>query len=74
MFLEVAKGIEAFEVLLPLALILFLSKLLSIGCKKIGLPQVVGMLLTGIVLGFITLIPNQPIFNSTAMEGIKFYC
>ena len=72
MFLEVAKGIEAFEVLLPLALILFLSKLLSIGCKKIGLPQVVGMLLTGIVLGFITLIPNQPIFNSTAMEGINF--
>ena len=72
MFLEVAKGIEEFEVLLPLALILFLSKLLSIGCKKIGLPQVVGMLLTGIVLGFITLIPNQPIFNSTAMEGINF--
>ena len=72
MFLEVEKGIEAFEVLLPLALILFLSKLLSIGCKKIGLPQVVGMLLTGIVLGFITLIPNQPIFNSTAMEGINF--
>ena len=72
MFLEVAKGIEAFEVLLPLALILFLSKLLSIGCKKIRLPQVVGMLLTGIVLGFITLIPNQPIFNSTAMEGINF--
>ena len=72
MILEVAKGIEAFEVLLPLALILFLSKLLSIGCKKIGLPQVVGMLLTGIVLGFITLIPNQPIFNSTAMEGINF--
>lgn len=30
------------------------------------------MLLTGIVLGFITLIPNQPIFNSTAMEGINF--
>lgn len=72
MFLEVAKGIEAFEVLLPLALILFLSKLLSIGCKKIGLPQVVGMLLTGILLGLITLIPNQPIFNNTAMEGINF--
>ncbi|MDE7264238.1 MAG: cation:proton antiporter [Anaeroplasmataceae bacterium] len=72
MFLEVSQGIQAFEVLLPLALILILSKLLSIGCRKIGLPQVVGMLLTGIILGLITLIPNEPIFNSTAMEGINF--
>ena len=72
MFLEASQGIKAFEVLLPLALILLVSKLLSIGCRKIGLPQVVGMLLTGILLGLITLIPNEPIFNSTAMEGISF--
>lgn len=72
MFFEVAQSIEAFEVLLPLALILVLSKLLSLGCRKIGLPQVVGMLLAGILLGLITLIPNEPIFNSTAMSGINF--
>ncbi|MDE7213393.1 MAG: cation:proton antiporter [Anaeroplasmataceae bacterium] len=72
MFLEVSQSIEAFQVLLPLALILVLSKLLSIGCRKIGLPQVVGMLLTGILLGLITLIPNEPIFNTDAMAGINF--
>ncbi|MDE5566066.1 MAG: cation:proton antiporter, partial [Anaeroplasmataceae bacterium] len=72
MFFEVSGGIEVFEVLLPLALILFLSKLLSIGCRKIGLPQVVGMLLTGVLLGLITLIPNQTIFGDTAMAGIGF--
>lgn len=72
MFLEATKSIAAFEVLLPLALILVLSKLLSIGFRKIGLPQVVGMLLTGVLLGLITLIPGEPIFNTTAMSGISF--
>lgn len=72
MFYEVAQGSAVFEVLLPLALILFFSKLLSIGCRKIGLPQVVGMLLAGVLLGLITLIPNQTIFGDTAMAGIGF--
>lgn len=72
MFLSNLESIEAFQVLLPLALILIISKLLSIGCRKIGLPQVVGMLLTGILLGLITLIPNEPIFNDNAMAGINF--
>ena len=72
MFLEASHNIEVFEVLLPLALILFLSKILSIGSKKIGMPQVVGMLLTGVILGLITLIPNQTIFGNTSMQGISF--
>ncbi len=72
MFLEVGQNIEAFVVLLPLALILLLSKLLSIGTRKIGLPSVVGMLLTGVLLGLITLIPGQTIFSDTAMSGITF--
>lgn len=72
MFLSNLESIEAFQVLLPLALILIISKLLSIGCRKIGLPQVVGMLLTGILLGLITLIPHEPIFNDNAMAGINF--
>lgn len=65
-------AVESFKVLLPLALILFLSKILSIGTKKIGLPQVIGLLFTGVLLGLITLIPNQTIFNEDALNGIAF--
>ncbi|UKI14479.1 MAG: cation:proton antiporter [Clostridiales bacterium] len=61
-----------YEILLPLALILLLSKFMSILFKKLGLPQVVGMLLAGILLGLIKFIPGQTIFNATAMEGISF--
>lgn len=61
-----------YEVLLPMAMILFLSKILSLGCKKIGLPQVVGMILTGILLGFIKYIPQQNIFTDAALEGLGF--
>ncbi|MDY4560012.1 MAG: cation:proton antiporter [Eubacteriales bacterium] len=63
---------EYFTVLLPLAMILFLSKLFSIGCKKIGLPQVVGMLIVGILLGCIKYIPNQQVFTGTTLEGLSF--
>ena len=63
---------HAYEILLPLALILFLSKALSITCRRFGLPQVIGLLLTGVLLGLVTLIPGQSIFNSDTMEGIAF--
>lgn len=72
MFLSGESGIEAFAILLPLSMILVLSKLLSIGSRKLGLPQVLGLLMTGVVLGLITLIPNQNIFNQSAMNGIAF--
>ena len=52
---------EFYTVLLPLALILIVSKLTVKGCEKLGLPSVVGMLITGILLGLINLIPNQTI-------------
>ena len=71
-------AVEAFSILLPLALILVLSKLLSIAAKKIGLPQVIGLLMTGVILGLLTLIPlpeswqEYKIFNDDAMAGIKF--
>lgn len=71
MFLA-GQAIEAFEVLLPLALILCLSKFLSIESRHFGLPQVLGMLLAGVLLGLITFIPNQNIFNDTSMAGIAF--
>ncbi|MCR5231370.1 MAG: cation:proton antiporter [Acholeplasmatales bacterium] len=66
-------GIQIFEVLLPLALILVVSKLLSIGARKIGLPQVIGMLLTGVILGCIVFIPNQPIINESSQFGIEVF-
>lgn len=64
--------IEYFEILLPLALILICSKLLALGGKKIGLPQVVGMLIAGILLGLIRYIPNQTIFTDATLEGLSF--
>ncbi len=47
-----------YEIFLPLALILVLSKLLGLGSKKIGLPAVIGMLVAGIIIGLIKFIPG----------------
>lgn len=63
---------EYYSVLLPLALIMGGSKILSKLCEKFNLPQVVGMLLTGVIIGFINYIPNQQILSETSMEGIGF--
>lgn len=63
---------EYYSVLLPLALIMGGSKILSKLCGKLNLPQVVGMLLTGVIIGFINYIPNQQILTETSMEGIGF--
>lgn len=60
------------ELLLPLALILVVAKLFSIIGKKLGLPQVVGMIIAGIVLGCIKYIPGQNVFTSSATEGLSF--
>ncbi len=69
--------IEPLDLLLPLALILLLSKLLQMGCKKIKLPQVVGMLLTGVIIGFLNYLPEnniirESILSESALAGIKF--
>ena len=65
------EGQQPFDILLPLALIIIVAKLLALVCKKIGIPVVVGYLLSGIVLGLIILIPGQTIFTSFTMEGIN---
>ncbi len=59
-------------VLLPLAIILLLSKFLSKLGAKFGLPNVVGMLLAGVLIGFVQYIPNQQIITAPAMEGLGF--
>lgn len=63
---------EFYDVLLPLALILLLSKILGIFCRKIGVPQVVSMLLAGLILGLINKIFNFSFVGSTALEGLNF--
>jgi len=72
MFAQLTSGIVYFEILLPLALILLCTKFFSIVGKKIGLPQVVGMLVAGILLGLIKLIPGQNVFTEDTMEGLSF--
>ncbi|MBO4962541.1 MAG: cation:proton antiporter [Clostridia bacterium] len=63
---------EVYSILLPLGLILVFSKILVILCKKVSLPGVVGMLLSGLILLAISYIPKQPIINDTSKNAIKF--
>ena len=61
-----------YEVLLPIALILSLSKLLEIGFRKINIPQVIAMLLAGVLIGLVNYIPNQEILLPSGVAGIGF--
>ena len=42
---------ESVRYLLDLAILLFAAKLFSVGGKKIGIPEVVGEILAGLVVG-----------------------
>ena len=61
-----------YSILLPLALILFLSKFIGILFRKIGIPQVVTMLLAGIIVGVIKYIPGQTVLTDGSREGLSF--
>ncbi|NCA68112.1 MAG: cation:proton antiporter, partial [Clostridia bacterium] len=63
---------EYYKILLPLALILLISKSLGIFSKKIGIPQVIGMLLAGVLIGLIKYIPNQGILTASVLDGLSF--
>ncbi len=63
---------EYYKILLPLALILFVSKSLGIFSKKMGIPQVIGMLLAGVVIGLIKYIPDQGILTESVLDGLSF--
>lgn len=65
----VVNNYEPYTLLLPIALILILSKILAILCKKIGIPQVIGYLVSGLLLGLIMLIPGQTIFTYETASG-----
>jgi len=62
---------EAYTLLLPIALILICAKLLAIVCQKLKLPQVVGFLIAGLLLGLIKLIPGQEVFTGFTKQGIS---
>lgn len=71
---------EIYELLLPLALILFLSKLLGLGAQKIGMPAVIGMLIAGILISLLQYIPSvtegnflyDMFFSDSVKEGYQF--
>lgn len=76
---------EVYEILLPLALILFLSKTLGLGAKKVGMPAVIGMLCTGILISLLKYIPGieegntgiggtiyNMFFSDVMLEGYNF--
>ena len=66
---------DYYVVLLPLGIILVVSKLLSKVCRKINLPQVIGMLLAGVLIGVLNYIPTvgEFVLSPTAVTGLGFF-
>ncbi|MBQ8407196.1 MAG: cation:proton antiporter [Clostridia bacterium] len=62
---------HAFEILLPLALILCLTKLLGLGAHKIGLPAVIGMLVAGVLIGLLQYVLPEKAAHILFDEQIK---
>ena len=63
---------EAFEILLPLALILLLAKLMGLGSHRLGMPAVIGMLVAGILIGALQFIPWAPLKDALFSNGAQF--
>ncbi len=63
---------QAFELLLPLAAILLLSKLMGLGAHKCGMPAVIGMLVAGVLLGLLKYIPWQPLNDAFFGKEVEY--
>ena len=63
---------EYYTLLLPLALILVLSKTAGVLLGRIGVPQVIGMIFAGILVGLVGFIPNQTMLTPQVEEGLSF--
>jgi len=61
---------QAFEILLPLALILCLGKLMGLGAQKIGMPAVIGMLVAGILIGLLEYVSWFPLHEALFSDEI----
>ena len=59
-----------YSVFLHLAIVLLLSKLLDILVRKIGLPQVLGSLLAGIIIGVTGLVSDKQELKPFAEIGV----
>ncbi len=68
---------EYFQVLLPLAFILVISKIFGKICVRLGIPQVIGLIAAGILVSVVEYIPSpiQDFFatGSPALTGLGFF-
>lgn len=64
---------EYYQLLLPIGLLLALSKVFMKLCEKFKIPSVVGMLIAGVVVGLINYVPNQQILNQHTVEGLGYF-
>ncbi len=72
-FPTAASGLEPFKLLLPLGLILIFAKLFSLLLGKLKMPQVIGFLIAGLVVGAIGFIPNQQVLTTNTMTGLSYF-
>lgn len=70
--IQTGSLMEAFEILLPLALILLLAKLMGLGTHRLGMPAVIGMLIAGILIGVLQFIPWAPLQNAFFSDDVKY--
>ena len=63
---------EEYQFLLSIAIILFATKLLGLASKKIKMPQVVGSLVAGLLIGpaFFNLVPSSEFLNNISELGV----
>ncbi|MFA6830118.1 MAG: cation:proton antiporter [Bacilli bacterium] len=65
---------EPYKLLILLGTILILAKLLSIGLSKLKIPQVIGFLISGLIVGLISLIPGDPLLiKGYTGVGLDFF-
>jgi Kef-type K+ transport system membrane component KefB len=76
-FVESGKTIitdQPYKLLVLLGMILILAKLFSLALSKLKVPQVIGFLISGLVVGLISLIPNDPfLLEGYGGVGLDFF-
>ena len=60
-----------YQLLLPIGLILLTAKLLSILFTKLRVPQVIGFLVAGLLVGLISFIPGETVLTDYTNMGIN---
>lgn len=68
-----ATAPAAYQILLPLGLILLFAKAFALLLSKANIPQVIGYLLAGLVVGLIYFIPGQQVLTTYTNEGLDFF-